>query len=150
MSRLTRPKGRRNYTVARLVGDVLALADKAGAERVQLVGHDWGGIVAWALASHHAARVASLASLATPHPAAFARSLVTSTQLLRSWYMFFYQLLLRPELSSRSEQGSKIFRRTLERSGLSARAGRYAERLRQGAAGPAVNWYCGLPSHPIT
>jgi pimeloyl-ACP methyl ester carboxylesterase len=141
-----RPKGRASYTVPRLVGDVLALADEAGAARFHVVGHDWGGVLAWALGSNHGDRLASLTSLTTPHPAAFARSLVTSTQLLRSWYMLFYQLPLLPELSSSSAAGAKVFRRALERSGLDPeRAERYTERLRKGAAGPAVNWYRGLP-----
>jgi pimeloyl-ACP methyl ester carboxylesterase len=141
-----RPKGRSSYTVPRLVGDVLALADQADAERFHVVGHDWGGVLAWALGSNHGERLASLTSLTTPHPAAFARSLVTSTQLLRSWYVLFYQLPLLPELSSSSAAGAPVFRRVLERSGLAAeRAQRYTELLRRGAAGPAVNWYRGLP-----
>lgn len=141
-----RPKGRCSYTVPRLVGDVLALADQAGVGRFHVVGHDWGGIVAWALGSNPRGRLVSLTSLATPHPAAFARSLVTSPQLLRSWYLLFYQLPLLPELGSTTGPGARVFRRTLERSGLSAeRAACYTERLRDGAAGPAVNWYRGLP-----
>lgn len=141
-----RPKGRASYTVDRLVGDVLALVDEAGVARFHVVGHDWGGVLAWALGSNHGERLASLTSLTTPHPAAFARSLVTSTQLLRSWYVLFYQLPLLPELSATSAAGRKVFRRTLEHSGLAPeRAERYAEVLRDGAAGPAVNWYRGLP-----
>lgn len=136
-----RPKGRRSYAVPRLVGDVLALADQAGAGRFHVVGHDWGGVVAWALGSGHGGRLASLTSLTTPHPAAFARSLVTSPQLLRSWYMLFYQLPLLPELSTTTAPGAGVFRRALERSGLSAdRAAHSTARLREGAAGPAVNW----------
>ena len=58
----------------RLVADVLDLADALGAERFHLVGHDWGGQVAWLTAAHHPDRVASLTVLSRPHPAAFARS----------------------------------------------------------------------------
>ena len=144
-----RPRGRRQYTIERLNGDVLALADAAGADRFHVIGHDWGGILAWALGTSHPARLASLTSLATPHPSAFARSLVSSTQILRSWYVLFYQLPLLPELSERTGPGSAVFRRTLVRSGLSPeRADRYVELLRSGAAGPAVNWYRGLPFAP--
>ncbi len=46
-----RPPGRRSYTLDRVVGDVLALAADAGVDRFHLVGHDWGGAVAWALAA---------------------------------------------------------------------------------------------------
>lgn len=133
--------------VDRLVGDALALVDEAGVGgRFHVVGHDWGGIVAWALGGRHPERLASLTSLTTPHPSAFARSLVTSTQLLRSWYMLFYQLPVLPELGSTTSAGRRAFERTLARSGLAPeRVARYAEVLAEGAAGPAVNWYRGLP-----
>ena len=146
-----RPRGRRAYALDHLMGDVLALADEVGAARFHVVGHDWGGVVAWALGTNHPERLASLTSLATPHPSAFARSLVTSTQLLRSWYVLFYQLPLLPELSSASGAGRRIFHRTLVRSGLSAaRADHYVEVLAAGAAGPAVNWYRALPFAPAS
>lgn len=62
------------YATDRLVADVLDLADVLGADRFHLVGHDWGGQIAWLTAAHHPARVASLTVLSRPHPAAFARS----------------------------------------------------------------------------
>jgi pimeloyl-ACP methyl ester carboxylesterase len=142
-----RPKGRRSYTIDHLVGDVLALTAAAGIDgRFHVVGHDWGGILAWALGGRHPDRLASLTSLTTPHPSAFARSLVSSTQLLRSWYVLFYQLPALPELGNRTPQGRRMFERALVGSGLSPeRAARYADVLAAGAAGPAVNWYRGLP-----
>jgi len=91
-SRGARPKGRRSYSIAELVRDVVALADAAGAERFHLVGHDWGGIVAWHFASAHPERLLTVTSLSTPHPAAFQDSLLRSTQLLKSYYMFAFQL----------------------------------------------------------
>ena len=79
-----RPRGRRAYVADNLVADVLALADAVGAERFHVVGHDWGGAVAWYCAMWHPQRVATVTSLATPHPTAFARSLLTSSQCIRS------------------------------------------------------------------
>jgi pimeloyl-ACP methyl ester carboxylesterase len=141
-----RPRGRRSYTLPHLVGEVLALADAAGADRFHVVGHDWGGIVAWALAGQHPERLASMTSLTTPHASAFARSILTSTQLLRSWYMLFYQLPGLPERSMTTAAGGRMFVRTMVRSGLSEeRAEAYLAMLRSGAAGPAINWYRGLP-----
>lgn len=67
-----------NYGIDRLMADVLALADAAGAEpggRFHLVGHDWGGAVAWMVAAHHPDRLASLTVLSRPHPRAFAQAL---------------------------------------------------------------------------
>jgi pimeloyl-ACP methyl ester carboxylesterase len=145
-----RPRRRRDYALPALAGDVLAMVEAAGrgrdGARFHVVGHDWGGGVAWALASGHPDRLASVTSLTTPHPSAMARSMVTSTQLLRSWYMLFYQLPGLPELSATSQPGGKTFVRTLVRSGLAEdRARDYLALLRSGAARPAINWYRAVP-----
>jgi len=80
-----------------MVADVLALADAAGTARFHLVGHDWGGAVAWAVAALAPDRVRTLTSVSTPHPRALARAVLTSGQALRSWYMGAFQLPLLPE-----------------------------------------------------
>ena len=85
------------YAIAELVADVLALADAAGARTFDLVGHDWGGGVAWALAAAHPDRVRSLTVASTPHPRALAAAM-THGQALRSWYMGAFQLPLLPEV----------------------------------------------------
>ncbi|MEK2478836.1 alpha/beta hydrolase [Streptomyces noursei] len=69
-----RPPRIADYAVPELVADALAFADALGAERCHLVSHDWGGMVAWALASAHPERLASLTVLATPHPEALDRA----------------------------------------------------------------------------
>ena len=65
-----RPRGARNYRWASLAGDVVALLDAAGVDTAHVVGHDWGGAVAWCLASEHSDRVRTVTSLSTPHPGA--------------------------------------------------------------------------------
>lgn len=65
-----RPLQIADYAVENLVTDVLGFADSQGAERFHLVAHDWGGMVAWALATTHPKRLKSLTVLSTPHPAA--------------------------------------------------------------------------------
>src|SRR5687768_8192474 len=55
-----RPPGRAPYALREVVDDVVALLDAAGVERAHVVGHDWGAVVGWALASRRADRVASL------------------------------------------------------------------------------------------
>src|SRR5207248_10910107 len=92
-----KPKGVRSYRVELLVGDVAALIDHAGAGRAAVVGHDWGGAVAWELALRHPERVRKLAALNAPHPAAFRRELRSPAQWLRSSYMLFFQLPWLPE-----------------------------------------------------
>ena len=62
------------YGIDRLVADVLDLADAEDARTFHLVGHDWGGQVAWYVGARHSARVRSLAILSRPHPAAFQRA----------------------------------------------------------------------------
>jgi pimeloyl-ACP methyl ester carboxylesterase len=67
-----RPHGIDAYRTDLLVRDVLNLADALGYECFDLVGHDWGGQIAWLVAAHHGARVRTLSVLSRPHPAAFA------------------------------------------------------------------------------
>ena len=66
-----------NYQYDRLIGDVLDLAAACGCDsgRFHLVGHDWGGQVAWGVADRHPDRLASLTILSRPHPASFVRAL---------------------------------------------------------------------------
>jgi pimeloyl-ACP methyl ester carboxylesterase len=70
-----RPVGEAAYASALIVADALALMDALGHARFHLVGHDWGGQIAWLIAAGHAARLLSLTILSRPHPAAFARAM---------------------------------------------------------------------------
>lgn len=141
-----RPGGRRAYRLEHLVGDVVALADAAAADRIHVVGHDWGGAVAWGMAAWQPERLHTMTSLATPHGRAMMRSMVTSSQALHSWYMLFFQLPRLPEMGI-TGPGRRLFRRTLRRSGLpDASIDRYLSVLTQpGAATGALNWYRALP-----
>jgi pimeloyl-ACP methyl ester carboxylesterase len=141
-----RPSGRRSYVMRELVADTLALVDAAGAEKVHVVGHDWGGAVAWAFAHAHPDRLHTVTSLTTPHPRAMAKAMVTGTQALHSWYMAVFQLPFLPETTITARGGAN-FRRSLVKSGLSKEAAdRYATPLAdRAAARAAVNWYRGLP-----
>jgi pimeloyl-ACP methyl ester carboxylesterase len=77
---------------------VAGLIHHCGAERAAaVVGHDWGGGVAWGFAMRHPERLGRLAILNCPHPVRFLRALRTPRQLLRSWYFFFFQLPWLPE-----------------------------------------------------
>src|SRR4051812_22879191 len=76
-----------NYHIDRLMDDAMAIvaASGHGEQRLHLVGHDWGGSIAWALADRYPERLASLTVLSRPHPNAFNRALQTdSGQVLRS------------------------------------------------------------------
>ncbi|MFI1159918.1 alpha/beta fold hydrolase [Streptomyces sioyaensis] len=87
-----RPPRIADYAVPELVADALAFADSQGADRFHLVSHDWGGMVAWALAGAHPERLKSLTVLATPHPDALNRAAATdATQHDRLDYVRFFR-----------------------------------------------------------
>lgn len=67
-----RPLDPEEYRIEALMADVLAIADHLGLDRFHLVGHDWGGALAWHLAGRHPDRIRTLTVLSTPHPEAFA------------------------------------------------------------------------------
>src|SRR4051812_26785620 len=141
-----RPRGRRAYRMERLTADVVALAESVGAPRFHIVGHDWGGAVAWALAARRPELLRTMTSLATPHPQAMAKAVRSSDQALRSWYVALFQLPWLPELALRPPARA-AFQRALVRSGLDERDARdYVNRLGEpGAATAALNWYRALP-----
>lgn len=141
-----RPRGRSAYAMAELVQDVVALLDAADLASAHIVGHDWGGAVAWAMAAGQPARVASLTVLSTPHPRAMARALTSSDQALRSAYIAAFQVPRLPERLLLARDGA-LLRRLLRRSGLPAeRADAYVDRqLRPGALTAALSWYRALP-----
>jgi pimeloyl-ACP methyl ester carboxylesterase len=92
-----RPDGVRHYRVARLVEDLAGLIRSLGG-RACVVGHDWGGVLAWRLAALHPGLVRKLAILNAPHPLAFRRELRRDwRQCLRSAYTLFFQLPRLPE-----------------------------------------------------
>jgi pimeloyl-ACP methyl ester carboxylesterase len=145
-SPMARPRGRGRYRLRETTADVLALLDAAGLERAHVVGHDWGGMVAWALAAWHPDRVRTLSVLSVPHPAAMARAMVTSDQALRSYYMFAFQLPVLPERLLLARDG-RILRGLLRGGGLSREAAdHYVSRMREpGALSAALGWYRALP-----
>jgi pimeloyl-ACP methyl ester carboxylesterase len=137
-----RPTAVRDYRMPELVADVVAIADRLGAARVHLVGHDWGGVVAWMLAGRHPQRVATLTAVSTPHPRAFARALVAGTQALRSAYIPMFRIPRLPELllGARRQRGLHWL---LAQDGLGAE---WVEIYSRALAGPgalsaAMAWY---------
>ncbi|MGI9119302.1 MAG: alpha/beta fold hydrolase [Acidimicrobiales bacterium] len=137
-----RPTAVGQYVVDHLVADVLGIADRLGVKRFHLVGHDWGGIIAWALASAHPDRLCSLTAVSTPHPRAFVSSLGRSSQLARSWYLGFFQVPQIPERLMTARNGA-LLGRLLRRSGLpDAEADAYVDSMLQpGAMTAALNYY---------
>jgi epoxide hydrolase 4 len=93
-----RPTGVRAYRVQVLVEDIAQLIQTLGYDRAFIVGHDWGGIIAWRLAALQPDRMRKLVILNAPHPARFRRELMRNpAQWLRSSYVAFFQLPWLPE-----------------------------------------------------
>ncbi len=105
-----KPRGVPAYRAGVVAGDVAALIQHAGESSAAVVGHDWGGSVAWQVAIRHPDRVERLAVLAAPHPIAFRQGLRRPSQVLRSWYAFFFQLPWLPEATFRRRSFAGLVR----------------------------------------
>ncbi|WP_440006142.1 alpha/beta fold hydrolase [Halomicrococcus sp. SG-WS-1] len=92
-----KPHGVSAYGMDELVGDVVGLLDHFGSDAAHVVGHDWGGVVAWEVAIRYPERVDRLGALNAPHPGRFREVVRTPEQLRRSWYMFAFQVPWLPE-----------------------------------------------------
>jgi len=109
-----RPIGLEAYSIESLMEDVDGLLDAAKVQRAILIGHDWGGIIAWYYAMQHPSRVEALVIMNAPHPACFEREVQCWRQLLRSWYMGFFQIPWLPEAALSAGHGyiiGQIFER---------------------------------------
>ncbi|MCM3902970.1 MAG: alpha/beta hydrolase [Pyrinomonadaceae bacterium] len=135
-----------DYSIDVLVNDVIGLIDHFGATKAAIVGHDWGAGVAWAVAQKYPERVSKLAVLQVP-PAAAWRANLTISQLLRSWYMFFFQLPRIPEWVIRKNNFKGldgVFKEKVVRAGsfTDADVAAYRKALSQpGALTSAINYY---------
>ena len=143
-----KPEGVAAYGVARLVEDVAALIRDRGEKRAFIVGHDWGAGVAWSFAMEHPSMVERLVVLNGPHPERMLHALRTNpVQLIRSWYMFFFQLPSLPEAVSELD-GYKFLLEPLREEPTNPDAfgrediARYVEAYaRPGALTAMINWY---------
>jgi pimeloyl-ACP methyl ester carboxylesterase len=137
-----RPQNIEAYRMHHLAGDVLALADAAGAASFDLLGHDWGGGVAWYLGAWHPERVRTLSVLSIPHPQALAAAM-KGRQALRSSYIAFFQLPWLPELLFRVRSGAGA-RWLLRRSGAPDPDQSVRLLAQPDAARGTLNWYRAL------
>lgn len=93
-----KPSGVENYRMDLLVEDVLGIIRHFGEKKANVIGHDWGGVVSWALAINHPEAVERLVVMSAPHPAVWQEKAKLSVkQLQKSWYIFFFQLPEIPE-----------------------------------------------------
>lgn len=144
------------YTLDLLAGDILHLADSRELSTFAVVGHDWGGIVGWHLASTRPDRVSRLVAINAPHPAvirAYARQ--HPGQMLRSAYAGFFQIPWLPEIVLRAGD-FRLMKRAMRSS---SRPGTFSDAdldryqsawAEPGALTAMLNWYRALSSSPAT
>ena len=92
-----KPQHKSAYVMTEFVQDVKGVIQGLGYESCVLVSHDWGGAIAWNFAYAYPEMVDQLIVMNLPHPAKFAEGLRTRQQLLKSWYIFLFQLPFLPE-----------------------------------------------------
>jgi len=148
--RSAKPDGVRAYGLDRLTGDVVGIIAALGRDRAALVGHDWGALVAWAVAARQPSWVTRLAILNVPHPATIGPFLrAHRSQRRRSAYIAFFQLPWLPEALLRANDWALLARALTGTS----RPGTFSDadlaRYRTAWAGPGaltgmLNWYRAL------
>jgi pimeloyl-ACP methyl ester carboxylesterase len=146
-----RPEQPAEYGITTLVEDAFAIADQLGWREFDLIGHDWGGAVAWWAADAHPERLRSLAVVSTPHPAALAAAMKTDEdQHLRSGYMTEWRQTRVTEQRMLAD-GARALRDIFDRRVPPSKIDEYVQRLSEpGALTAALNWYrAGRPGGKI-
>ena len=143
-----KPRGVAAYALPELVADVEGLVHAFGERDAVIVGHDWGGGIAWTFAMERPEATRRLVVMNCPHPAIFAQHLRGDRrQLARSWYMFFFQIPWLPEtllgLRHARAVGEAIRRSTIREDALTPADLAYFRDAasRPGALKAAVNYY---------
>jgi len=141
-----RPERVEDYQIDLLVGDVLAIADAVSAKRFHLVGHDWGGVVAWVLAARHSARLLTVTVLSTPHVDAFLEAIkVDPEQRKKSWYVGLFRFPFHvAEFLILRDNGKLLkssYRGQLTEEQLECNVLRFSK---PGVLTAALNWYRAL------
>jgi pimeloyl-ACP methyl ester carboxylesterase len=133
------------YDTDTLQADVLDLIRVLGVERVHLVAHDWGAAVAWLIGMNHPEVLRSLAIMNVPHTKLFERGIRRPRQLLRSWYILFFQLPWLPEKALSAGDYHRIARALIRncRPGTFTREDvkTFLEGWRRQGLGGGINWY---------
>lgn len=156
------------YDLDTLSADIHGLIKSLGYTRAHIVGHDWGGMIAWHLAQKFPQSINRLAILNAPHPDQLFRSLTSNLdQLRQSWHILAFQLpglpewLIQQNLKTFIEdlfrhqavrkgaftaETLQIYQAALEKGGVLAAAISYYRQL----LSPQAWWRWSRPLHPIT
>ena len=149
-------KPARGYDLFTLTSDVAEIIKSLRYSRAIIVGHDWGGVLAWTFAARFPAMTSKLVVMNAPHMAAYQRKLGRNfAQWRKSWYVYFFQIPRLPEALLTRDHGAGI-KRLLRRSAPPTTfseedLARYAEAFcKPGAATATINWYRAAARHVLT
>ncbi|MCE7003496.1 alpha/beta hydrolase [Kibdelosporangium philippinense] len=140
-----RPEQPSDYSIEDLAGDVLRIADAVGWTTFDLVGHDWGGNVAWHAAAEYPDRVRTLTAVSTPHPGAYALAMrEDEDQQQRSSYVPALQNVQGASKHLLANDAAAL-RQVYENLVPREHVREYVERFSEpGALIAALNWYRGM------
>jgi pimeloyl-ACP methyl ester carboxylesterase len=146
----SRPRGATAYAIDRLLEDIAAIIDASAAKSTVLIGHDWGGLLAWFFAARRLRPLDALIVLNAPHPACAAVAFRHWRQLRKGWYLAAFQIPFLPDACLRFNRAWLLGRVMAAVAG--SRAVFSAERLefyraeaaRPGAVTAMLNWYRGM------
>jgi pimeloyl-ACP methyl ester carboxylesterase len=148
-----KPEGLEPYRSSAVLADLAALARWTGDQPVAVLGHDWGGTLSYCFASEHPELVSQLVVINAAHPSSYARALTRSLQLLRSWYILFFQLRGIAEWAvTRRWIFRWMMRRLVYKKAELSQAridAAWRELLRPGAARAALSYYRAAVRWPI-
>jgi pimeloyl-ACP methyl ester carboxylesterase len=149
-------KPRTGYTLAILLLDIVGLIKGLGYEEAIIVGHDWGGVLAWQFALRYPQMTHRLICLNAPPPWTFARELRTFKQLRKSWYVFFFQIPWLPEyilgLNHAEAIGQALYSSAVQKSAFPLEVlMRYRLAMsKPGALTAALNYYRNIFRQPLS
>jgi pimeloyl-ACP methyl ester carboxylesterase len=131
-----RPEAVEDYAISRSVADMVAVLDGLGVDRARVVGHDWGAVVAWALATFGPERVERLVAMSVGHPNTFRERTIEDRE--RAWYQLLFQFPgVAEELLARDDW--KLLREFARGDGDVDRW--VVDLARPGALTAALSWY---------
>jgi len=145
-----RPQGRESYTIDILVNDVKEVVSALGYKKCVLVGHDWGAIIAWYVAMNFESYIEKLIVMNVPHPQCYMENL-NINQVLKSWYIWLFQLPKLPELYLKSRDYKWITDQFLGAVNSEAFSQKDLNKYKENAAHPGaltamLNYYRNLPA----
>ncbi|HEY9736765.1 MAG TPA: alpha/beta hydrolase [Trichocoleus sp.] len=150
-----KPEGVAAYRIEELVKDIAGVVRGLGYDRCVLVGHDWGGAIAWTFAYEYPELLEALVVLNIPHPARFRAGLQMPQQLLKSSYIAFFQIPALPELViqagdyallEQAFRGMAVRPNTFSDQDIAAYKDAVAKR---GALTAMLNYYRAAPNSPL-